>query len=84
MRLFPLSIQTIAPVMVILGMALPHAVLAQAGKDHSGHAPARIVVSGAVPDEASKRKLLAGVGGIYGDHLIVDQISAGAGHAPTH
>lgn len=78
------SMQTIAPVVIAFGMALPYTTWAETSQDQSIQVPARVVVSGAVPDEATKLKVLAGVRGVYGEQMVVDQIVVGGVQAPSN
>jgi len=57
---------------------------ADTGTAPPAQVPKRIVVSGAVPDDATKLKVLESVRRIYGDHTVVDQISAGGVQAPSN
>ena len=46
--------------------------------------PGQVVVSGTVPDEASKASVLAKLRDVYGADLVVDQISVGAVTSPAN
>lgn len=84
MLLLRLSMRCIAPVVATLAAALPSAAAGETGGIQSSQVPARIVVSGMVPDEATKLKVIAGVRGIYGEQSIIDQILVGGVQAPRN
>lgn len=84
MHLLRLSMLCIAPVVATLTAALPAAATAEPGGNQTSHVPARIVVSGMVPDEATKLKVIESVRGIYGEQSIVDQILVGDVQAPPN
>lgn len=77
-----LSRLTIAPVILTLGTALPPASGADTGTVQFDQGAPRVVVSGSVPDEATKRKVLADLRGIYGERLVVDRVMVGGVQAP--
>lgn len=84
MPLLRLSMRCIAPVVATLAAALPAAAAGENGAIQSSQVPARIVVSGMVPDDATKLKIIAGVRAVYGDQPIIDQILVGGVQAPPN
>ncbi|WP_232429461.1 OmpA family protein [Noviherbaspirillum autotrophicum] len=67
----------------ICAAALPCAPL-HAQPDPPGTQPGSIVISGAVPDEATKAALLGRLQELYGAGKVVDQISVGGVVAPSN
>ncbi len=72
---------------VLLGMLaiiLPASVQAQQEPPQTNIPPGLVVISGAVPDEATKANLLARLQEVYGTGKVVDQISVGGVDAPPN
>ena len=83
--LFRLPMPLVASIAAGLSIvSTPAAQAADAGTAQKGQVPQRIVVSGAVPDDSTKLKVLEGVRRVYGDHAVVDQISIGGVQAPPN
>lgn len=69
---------------LILCCASAPAVRADAAPDaHATDRPERIVISGAVPDEATRTALLARLRDVYGSERVDDRISVGGVTAPS-
>ena len=60
------------------------ACAATAGAQSAAPQPGQVLVTGTVPDEASKASVLAKLREVYGANLVVDQISVGAVATPAN
>lgn len=69
--------------LLVLAMVLPQPIQADTGTPQQIQSSTRIVVSGAVPDDATRQRVLANVRRVYGENMVVDQISVEKVQAPT-
>ena len=65
---------------LVLLFAIAGGALAQ----NAAPQPGQVLVSGTVPDEASKASVLAKLRAVYGNDIVVDQITVGAVTAPPN